>query len=103
MWHTNDDIHRGAENLLAHKRLAAQAPIVIRYVDGDEIIHTPDHPFCSDPLCDCHDDREAVRRAIIEPLDAGLITWDEGSRIFFDRQVAQERNATTLCLDGSWW
>ena len=69
----------------------------------DPIIHTQEHPFCPDPLCPCHDDREAVRRAIIEPLDAGLITWDEGSRIFFDRQVAQERNATTLCLDGSWW
>jgi len=77
-------------------------PITI--ICEDPIIHTAEHPFCSDPLCPCHDDREAVCRAIIEPLDAGLITWDEGSRIFFDRQVeAQERNATTQCSDGSWW
>ncbi len=77
-------------------------PIVIACLDP--IIHTPAHPFCSDPLCPCHDDREAVCRAIIEPLDGGLITWDEGSAIFFDRQVeAQERNATQQYLDGSWW
>ena len=28
-------------------------PIVIRYEDGDELVHTQDHPFCGDETCPC--------------------------------------------------
>ena len=28
-------------------------PIVIHYENGDEPLHTPEHPYCDDPTCPC--------------------------------------------------
>ena len=39
-------------------------PIVIPM--EDDLVHTPEHPYCDDPLCPCHADllyRELVERA----------------------------------------
>ena len=40
-----------------------QAPDNFAYVivvEADEILHTPDHPFCWNSTCTCHDDQEAI-------------------------------------------
>jgi hypothetical protein len=33
-----------------------QEPIVIPYEEGDELVHTDEHPFCADSTCGCHED-----------------------------------------------
>lgn len=31
-------------------------PIVIRYAEGDELVHTDDRPYCGDETCPCMDE-----------------------------------------------
>jgi len=79
------------------------ATIIIRYEEGDELIHTDEHPFCSDVHCPCHDiQEEQYYRLIAQPLLGGLMTPEEANRLYFGEQ-AQARNTTTQCSDGSWW
>ena len=40
-------------------------PIPIRYVDGDELIHTDAHPFCDDVTCPCYSEAETMKRLAI--------------------------------------
>jgi hypothetical protein len=69
----------------------------------DPIIHTDEHPFCSDVHCPCHDIQDGQYYELIcKPLLGGLLTPEEANRLYFGEQ-AQERNATQQCSDGSWW
>ena len=74
--------------------------IVIPYVEGDDIIHTPDHPFCSDLQCPCHQDPELTEALTQEWLD-GLRSTQESFDVYWN--VAQDRNATTQTQSGEWW
>lgn len=53
----------------------------------DEPVHTPEHPFCADPSCGCHQDDELIEQYLLRPQNAGLLTMKEAYRIFFDMQV----------------
>src|SRR5260221_682276 len=43
--------HEQAQELIG--RMCA-APLVIQYEEGDELVHTDEHPECDDPDCPCH-------------------------------------------------
>ncbi len=47
----------------------------------DEIIHTPESPFCSiDPICPCHDNPDPEALAVIaQQVKDGLLTPDEAT------------------------
>lgn len=51
-------------------------PIVIPYVEGDDLIHTHEHPFCADMTCLCHEDQDAIMQLAMLVL-AGLLTQEE--------------------------
>lgn len=53
----------------------------------DEILHTPDHPFCGDWRCPCHFDEDMIWQYYIAPLRAGLLTRDEAGRFFYGRRL----------------
>lgn len=59
--------------------------LAIQYEEG-EIIHTDDKPFCDDPSCGCHDDREAIN-AVNEAFEAGILTQEEATRLMAGKQV----------------
>ena len=40
-------------------------PIPLRYVDGDELMHTDAHPFCDDVTCPCYSEAETMKRLAI--------------------------------------
>jgi len=64
------------------------ATIISRYEEGDELIHTDEHPFCSDVSCPCHDIQEGpYYQLICQPLLAGLLTAEEANRLYFGEQV----------------
>lgn len=59
-------------------------------LDSSEValVHTDDHPFCSDiEGCPCHDDKDAYNRYILSPLLAGLLTTDEALRLYVGKQI----------------
>jgi hypothetical protein len=35
---------------------------IIRYDEGDELIHTNDHLFCEEMDCPCHEDQQRIAR-----------------------------------------
>jgi len=52
----------------------------IPVVPVDTAIHTPEHPFCEDASCPCHDDPDAIAM-VNEAYQDGLITADHASDI----------------------
>lgn len=77
-----EDTKMSAQELIS--RMCA-APLVIQYEEG-EIIHTDDKPFCLDPACPCHEDREAIN-AVNEAVEAGILTHEEATRLMAGKQV----------------
>ena len=59
MWHTEDDIHAGAMNLLAHQQAQPQHPPIIRQEQVADV-HTQERPYCLDKVCPCMPDRAAI-------------------------------------------
>jgi hypothetical protein len=57
---------------------AIQMPVVIM---EDAIIHTNEHPFCSDETCPCHTDKELFEKYIDKPSREGLLTEKEAQRL----------------------
>ena len=52
------------------------------------IIHTDEHPFCSDVHCPCHDIQgPQYYELICQPLLGGLMTAEEANRLFFGEQL----------------
>jgi hypothetical protein len=47
----------------------------------DEIIHTDEHPFCSDPTCPCKSDQEAIQ-VVAQQVTDGLLTPCEADRLY---------------------
>jgi hypothetical protein len=59
-------------------------PIAIPYEPGDLLVHTDDHPFCSDCSCPCHDIQDGrYYELICKPYLAGLLTGSEANRLYF--------------------
>jgi hypothetical protein len=53
----------------------------------DEILHTPDNPFCPiDPHCPCHED-QALIAAVAQFVSDGLMTPDEATRFVEGRTI----------------
>ncbi len=59
-------------------------PIVIPM--EDDIIHTQEHPFCSDPSCPCHED-SALLSDVAQAVEQGLFTPDEATRFVEGKAV----------------
>ena len=76
--------HEQAQELIG--RMCA-APLVIRYDERDELVHTDEHPFCDDPACGCHDDVELIEEYYRQPQRSGLMTHAEAQRLFYGKQV----------------
>lgn len=53
----------------------------------DELIHTDEHPFCSDDPCPCHDDADLVREYITQPLDNSTMTNTEAFRLYWNQTL----------------
>lgn len=56
--------------------------ITLFIVMEDEILHTAEHPFCSDPHCPCRRDEGLIRQYISGPYVAGLLSDEDAVRIF---------------------
>ena len=52
----------------------------------DPTVHTPDHPFCYDPLCSCHSNQEEIQR-VLQWLAQGLLTEHEAADILAGRTL----------------
>ena len=55
--------------------------------DGDELIHTDEHPFCNDPDCPCHEDSHLVSEYITQSLDSGTLTDAEAVRVYWGQTL----------------
>lgn len=59
-------------------------PIVIPMEDN--LVHTANSPFCSDPTCPCHDDPDLIAEANVLYQD-GLLTDEEAMNYVLGRMV----------------
>ena len=59
-------------------------PIVIPM--EDDLVHTADSPFCSDPSCPCHDDPTLIAEANVLYQD-GLLTDEEALNYVLGKMV----------------
>jgi hypothetical protein len=55
-----------------------QPPIEIPYEDEADLIHTPEHPFCGDDTCWCHDDPVLIGE-IADRVTSGELTPDQAT------------------------
>jgi hypothetical protein len=46
----------------------------------DDLVHTSDHPFCSDGTCGCHED-ETLIGEIAAQVEAGTLTPEQATDI----------------------
>lgn len=49
-------------------------------------IHTAEHPFCFDPVCSCHEQRQAIN-LVNSWIEQGLMTEDEASSFIAGRTL----------------
>jgi len=52
----------------------------------DDVLHTQEHPFCSDDTCFCRKDQEALN-AVNAAIMNGLLTPDEATAFIQGRTV----------------
>lgn len=73
-----------------------QHPIVIEYENGDELLHTDEHPYCYDMSCPCTEDLldEALSEIAAIEADKGLLSRQPTQRIRLYR-LRQWWNAKT--------
>ena len=55
-------------------------------VPDEHPLHTPDHPFCSDDTCDCHEDQELLAEVNLQ-VQEGHLTPDEATAFVQGRTV----------------
>jgi len=53
----------------------------------DELVHTDEKPFCSDPDCPCHTDIRLLKEQVFGPFFDGLLTSSEAHRLMEGRQL----------------
>ncbi len=52
----------------------------IPVIPTDSIVHSPTHPFCTDPVCPCHENAEAISQ-VNEWHSDGLISTNDAHEI----------------------
>ncbi len=52
----------------------------------DELLHTPEKPFCWDSACGCHED-ELLLAEVAQAVQSGLLTPDEATDFVAGRTV----------------
>jgi hypothetical protein len=57
----------------------------IPIIPVEVVIHTPEHPFCSDLGCPCHCD-ESVAEYIDPRLDEGTLSGAQALRLYFGQE-----------------
>jgi hypothetical protein len=55
-------------------------------VPDEHPLHTPEHPFCIDETCSCHEDQEALSIVNAAVLN-GTLTTDEATAFIQGRTV----------------
>jgi hypothetical protein len=53
----------------------------------DPIVHDASHPFCSDPACPCHRDKELYDEYLLRPFASGQISDQDALRLFWGEGV----------------
>lgn len=65
-----------------------EQPVLIVWIEeGDELVHTDEHPFCGDPDCPCHEDNDLVGEYITQPLNSGTLTDAEAVRVYWGQPL----------------
>ena len=75
-----------ADAIASECDIADELAVIVIQCDEGEIVHTNDTPFCGDPDCPCHEDREAIN-AVNEAIEAGILTDEEATRLVAGKQV----------------
>jgi hypothetical protein len=61
-----------------------------RYIDvtklGDKQVHTDTHPFCANPLCECHENQELIAIVAVYVAD-GLLMESEATRLIEGKAI----------------
>ena len=55
-------------------------------VPVDYLLHTPEKPFCFDPMCPCHEDDLLIEEVSLHVQD-GLLTMDEATDFVAGRGI----------------
>lgn len=63
-----------------------QTPLVV--LMEDDLIHTDEHPYCSDRTCPCHRNSELDLEYLVLPWFDGFMTSDETLHLFRGQQIA---------------
>jgi hypothetical protein len=65
-----------------------EQPVLIVWIeDGDELIHTDEHPFCDDPDCPCHEDSSLMDEYIYGPMGAGAMSNADAIRLYWAQHL----------------
>jgi hypothetical protein len=54
----------------------------------DPILHDASHPFCGDPQCPCHRDKELYDEYLLRPFASGEISDQDALRLFWGECLA---------------
>jgi hypothetical protein len=68
------------------QRLPGMRRFTHRPARTDPTVHTPNHPFCYDPLCACHANQKAIER-VQQWVQEGLMTQDEATAYIAGRTL----------------
>ena len=74
---------RGEDEMFDLQRMPGTTRFTMR-PSSPYIIHTIDHPFCIDPACSCHEQKEEVER-VNAWVQQGLLTPDEATNYISGR------------------
>jgi hypothetical protein len=66
---------------------------LVHLVWVDELIHTAERPWCNDPTCPCKLDEALYREYAAKPIEQGLMTRSEATRLFLGKQLGQLHDA----------
>src|SRR6266702_7529901 len=64
--------------------------VAIAVIMLDDMQHElPNRPFCSDTSCPCHSDPDLLEPYIFDPLNDGLLTYQEASNLYHGKQITE--------------
>ena len=63
--------------------------LIVLYEDESEMIHSlPERPWCGQMDCPCHQDTDLLAQYLFDPMNDGLLTIEECSRLYWNEQVS---------------
>jgi hypothetical protein len=87
--HVEDDLRTGA--LKMPKLIKMKVTRVASIPMDDQPVHTlPEHPFCQDMTCPCHEDQELIQEYIAEHLQTGHLTEKEAEQLYRGQQKEEK-------------